>query len=833
MQRASIISMLVTLWIVLLKASHYDSISTVPNVFTGDLQDGHVLQCLQQSGWWNGEYVYNSSYCTWPGVTCDHAAHITEIKLSNFKEYSSDRNVVRNRTLAKLNFSCVPNLLRLSMHHSRLMGIIPEHIGALSKLTYLDLSWNYLTGQLPLSLANLSHLVELSLSFNRLSGFIPQELGSNWKSLVFLYMSSNHFQGPIPLSFINLTNLMHLHMSYNYINGSIPSGIGNLKNLKRLSLRENNLTGPLPSTLFQLNKLRFLSFRYNSITGSLPKALGHLTNLTSLVLSSNQFSGPIPPEMGNLTKLVFLSLQRNKLTGFIPLEFRNLKELTRLSLAFNNLAGPIFPSLSGLDRIEYLHLSSNHINGSIDSDIGNFKNLIELDLSNNNLSGSIPSQLVNLKKLTALNLSRNSFRGLVKNDILNRFSYESFIGNKDLCSDNDIFINVFPRCSKHNPRKGIAKIMRIILPISIFLGFFFIGLLLVRVFHLRKRTVQHDNTATKNGDILSIWNYDGNIAFEDIIKATEDFDIRYCIGTGGYGSVYKAQLPNDKVVALKKLHRYEAEELTYVKSFTNEVKTLTAIRHRNIVRLYGFCMHKRCMFLIYEYMERGSLFCALRNDTEAVELDWSKRVNVIKSVAHALSYMHHDCTPPVVHRDITTSNILLNSGLEAFVSDFGTARQIYPDSSNHTMCAGTYGYIAPELAYTMALSEKCDVFSFGVVALETLMGRHPRELLSLLLSSTSSSLSAQNMLLSEILDQRLSPPRNVLVARDVVLVVSLAFACINAKPSFRPSMKQVSQQLLARKGLLTKRFSDFSLGELMIPERLLDADSEISTSEVK
>jgi serine/threonine protein kinase len=199
----------------------------------------------------------------------------------------------------------------------------------------------------------------------------------------------------------------------------------------------------------------------------------------------------------------------------------------------------------------------------------------------------------------------------------------------------------------------------------------------------------------RNGDVFSIWNYDGNVAYEDIINATEDFDIRYCIGTGGYGSVYKAQFPNGKVIALKKLHRLEAEEPAFDKSFRNEAKVLSEIRHRNIVKLYGFCLHKRCMFLVYEYMERGSLFCVLSNDIEAVELNWKKRVNIIKDIANALSYLHHDCVPTIVHRDITTSNILLNSELEASVSDFGIARSLNSDSSNFTTLAGTYGYIAP------------------------------------------------------------------------------------------------------------------------------------------
>ncbi|THF94106.1 hypothetical protein TEA_025333 [Camellia sinensis var. sinensis] len=297
--------------------------------------------------------------------------------------------------------------------------------------------------------------------------------------------------------------------------------------------------------------------------------------------------------------------------------------------------------------------------------------------------------------------------------------------------------------------------------------------------------------------MCSIWNYDGKIAYKDIIAATNDFDIRYCIGTGGYGSVYRAQLPSGKVFALKKLHRFEAEDPNFDKSFKNEVQMLTKIRHRNIVKLFGFCLHNKCMFLVYEYLERGSLFCALRIDVEAVELGWTQRVNIIKAIAHALSYLHNDCNPPIVHRDISSNNILLNSELEVCVSDFGTARLLYPDSSNQTVTAGTCGYIAPELAYTMVVTEKSDVYSFGVVTLETIMGKHPGELLSSL-----ASLSAQNIMLSDVLDSRLPHPTNPTVVRNIVLATTLAFACVHSEPRSRPTMLFISQELLVCKNTL-------------------------------
>ncbi|KAI8030882.1 MDIS1-interacting receptor like kinase 2 [Camellia lanceoleosa] len=341
---------------------------------------------------------------------------------------------------------------------------------------------------------------------------------------------------------------------------------------------------------------------------------------------------------------------------------------------------------------------------------------------------------------------------------------------------------------------GSAVLIAICTAASITSAIVFLTLLAFACFQ-RRETQKHQTEARaiKNGDICSIWNYDGRIAYEDIIKATNDFDIKYCIGTGGYGSVYRAQLPNGKIVALKKLHRFEAEEPAFDKSFRNEVQMLTNIRHRNIVKLYGFCLHNKCMFLVYEYMERGSLFYALRTDVKAVELGWTRRVNIIKAIAHALSYLHHDCTPPIVHRDISSNNILLNSELETFVSDFGTARLLYPDASNQTVIAGTYGYIAPELAYTMVVTEKCDAYSFGVVALETIMGRHPGELLSSL-----GSRSAPNIMLTDVLDPRLPPPTNPVVVGNIVLVAMMAFACVRSEPRSRPTMQCVSQEFLSR-----------------------------------
>ncbi|PON33359.1 Tyrosine-protein kinase [Parasponia andersonii] len=759
------------------------------------------------------------------------------------------------------------NLVALNLSSNYLSGPIPTSIGLLSNLTHLHVSNNQIEGELPLSLSRLTQLVELDAFSNKICGSIPAGIGT-LKNLVSLDLSSNNFKGQLPSSLFQLANLTFISLSFNKINGSIPSTLGHLTNLMELRLEANQIGGSIPPEIGNLKNLLHVYLNRNQFSGTIPSEIGELKNLTHLDLSVNKLEGQLPPTLGHLINLSKLYVSSNQINGSIPLEFGNLKNLTHLDLSFNKLVGPILPSLSSLAaNLNYLYLSSNQINGYIDPDIGKLKELMELDLSHNEISGMIPKQFAQLQTLRLLNLSWNYLNGCIipiemcsaAVDAFPAFDLSHNLNHPEIPPFSNIMacnyltgiIQSHPTCYsfQDEPFEGIKDLycdtgitactdapmlhqvinykIKIILPITIFLALYLASFSLALRHRIGNRKVQSDNRAVKNGDIFAIWNYDGKIAFEDIVDATEDFDIRYCIGTGGYGSVYRAQLPNGKVVALKKLHSSEADEPALRKSFTNEVEMLTQLRHKNIVRLPGFCLHKRCMFLIYEYIERGSLFCVLSNDVEAVELDWSKRVNIIKGTAHALSYMHHDCNPSIVHRDVTSTNILLNSKLEALVSDFGTAKLFDPDSSNQTMLAGTHGYLAPELAYTLAITEKSDVYSFGVVALETLMGKHPGELMLSLSSS-----SVQNLLLSEVLDQRLSPPSNRLVSHDVVLVATLALACLNAKPKSRPTMKQVSQQLLTRKGVLAMRYNDITLGQLMISEVYLDAGSKISTSEI-
>ncbi|XP_030925470.1 MDIS1-interacting receptor like kinase 2-like isoform X1 [Quercus lobata] len=763
------------------------------------------------------------------------------------------------------------NLLEFRLSDNKFTRAIPSALGLLTNLFILDLSFNKITGPIPLSICHLTNLVSLSLSMNQINGHIPLEIG-NMTNLRELYIKNNKLIGPLPSSLGHLTNLISLFLDSNQVNGSIPPEIGNMKYLRYLSINNNKLIGPLPSSLGNMTNLEDLHINNNNIVGPIPLTMGHLTSLQNLSLSGNQISGSIPVYIFNCSSLHNIIFSHNYLTGSIPflnssffplrwidlsynsisggeiplmsLEFLDvsynnfngsfpnligdmehlrhfnlsnnkivgqvpsiigqLTELETLSLSWNQISGPIPKEIADCKRLSELLLSHNHLTGSIPSQISDI-HFFKLDLSCNNLTGNIPDLSASLNEV---NFSHNSFYGRIPDMYgYDNYAPSNFIGNKDLCGH----VKGFPPCPRSIVHQIKFFVPLIACTMFLLLGYFFRS-------RCRVRKMSSESRETKNGDLFSIWNYDGKIAYEDIIEATEDFDIRYCIGTGGYGSVYKAQLPNGKVVALKKLHRLEAEDPNFDKSFKNEVKILTEIRHRNIVKLHGYCLHKRCMFLVYEYMERGSLFCVLHNNAEAVELDWMKRVNIIKSTAHALSYMHHEGVPVIVHRDVTSNNILLNSELEAFVSDFGTARLLDSDTSNQTLMAGTYGYIAPELAYTMKVTEKSDVYSFGVVALEILMGRHPGELLTSLSSS-------QSVMLNEILDKRLPPP-NRLVAQDVFLVAAISFACLRAKPKSRPTMKSVSQEFLCHKKPIINPLHAVSVWQLRNQETYMVGESE-------
>ncbi|XP_015887711.3 MDIS1-interacting receptor like kinase 2-like [Ziziphus jujuba] len=708
-------------------------------------------------------------------------------------------------------------LKSLRLPVNRLSGPIPPEIGNLRSLRYLTLFMNKFTGSVPIELNNLINLELFLLGDNRLSGYLPENICLGGKLKEFS-CNANNFKGSVPKSLKNCTTLVRLQLQGNQLTGNISQAFGIYPNLNYSDLSNNNFYGELSEKWGQCCNLTMLNISNNKISGKLPTELGIATRLQVLDLSCNHLEENIPKEIGQLKLLFIMKLNNNSLSSKVPEEIGMLSQLQQLDLSANKLSGSIPIELGKCSNLMGLNLSRNRFGGNVPSQIGNLRFLQNLELSQNLLTGQLPLELGYLQTLETLYISHNNLSGPIPStyekmlsltyvDISfnqlegplprsKAFTEATLQNNKGLCGNN----TSLKACPMYKKKSSNEVIVLIIVSISgtLFLSLIIIGMLFI---HQKSERITDEPSETQSETYFVIWNHNGKKVHDEIVKATENFNSKFCIGVGGYGGAYRAMLSTGQVVAVKKFH--ENREMANQEAFTSEISALTRARHRNIIKLHGFCSHARYSFLVYEFMEQGSLANILSDKVKATELGWRKRVNIVKGLADALSYMHHECSPAMVHRDISSNNVLLDAEYEAHIADFGTARILVPESSsNWNSFAGTFGYSAPELAYTIQANEKCDVYSFGVVALEVIMGKHPGDLILSLSTSLSSSLSSSSssppplrqILLMDVLDHRLSPPRNE-VADKVASVVSLAFACLQQSPQARPSMKQVSQKL--------------------------------------
>ncbi|CAL9217508.1 unnamed protein product [Arabidopsis halleri] len=706
------------------------------------------------------------------------------------------------------------SMIDLVLSQNNLTGSIPSSFGNFTKLKSLYLSDNHLSGAIPRGVANSSELTQLQLAINNFTGFLPENICKGGK-LQNISLDYNHLEGHIPKSLRNCKSLIRakfvgnkfigniseafglypdldfIDLSHNKFNGEISSNWQKSPKLGALIMSNNNITGAIPPEIWNMKQLVELDLSTNNLTAELPEAIGNLTNLSRLRLNGNQLSGRVPAGISFLTNLESLDLSSNRFSSQIPQTFDSFLKLHDMNLSRNNFDGRI-PGLTKLTQLTHLDLSHNHFDGEIPSQLSSLQSLDKLDLSHNNLSGFIPTTFESMKALTYIDISNNKLEGPLPDiPAFRNATADALEGNRGLCSNiPKQRLKSCPITSGgfQKPKKNGNLVVWILVPIlgalvilSICAGAF--------TYYLRKRKPHNGrNTDSETGENMSIFSVDGKFKYEDIIESTNEFDQRYLIGSGGYSKVYKANLP-DAIVAVKRLHDTVDEEISkpvVKQEFLNEVRALTEIRHRNVVKLFGFCSHRRHTFLIYEYMEKGSLNKLLANDEEAKQLTWTKRINIVKGVAHALSYMHHDRSTPIVHRDISSGNILLDNDYTAKISDFGTAKLLKTDSSNWSAVAGTYGYVAPEFAYTMKVTEKCDVYSFGVLILEVIMGKHPGDLVASLSSSPGETLS-----LRSISDERILEPRGQ-NREKLMKMVEVALSCLQADPQSRPTMLSIS-----------------------------------------
>ncbi|XP_035542829.1 wall-associated receptor kinase 5-like, partial [Juglans regia] len=280
---------------------------------------------------------------------------------------------------------------------------------------------------------------------------------------------------------------------------------------------------------------------------------------------------------------------------------------------------------------------------------------------------------------------------------------------------------------------------------------------------------------------------------EELKKATNNYHENLIIGEGGFGIVYKGFLSDNRVVAIKKSKLVDKSQ---IEQFVNEVLLLSQINHRNVVKLLGCCLETEVPLLVYEFISQGTLFEHIHHKDRSLRISWEARLKIAAETAEALSYLHSAASPPIIHRDVKSSNILLDDNYTAKVSDFGASRLIPLDQIEvFTLMQGTLGYLDPEYMQTSQLTEKSDVYSFGVILIEILTGEkalsfdRPEEERSLAMHFLSAIKVDR---LFEVLEQNLGTKRN---EKQLKEVANLARRCIKLKGEDRPTMKELAAEL--------------------------------------
>lgn len=691
-------------------------------------------------------------------------------------------------------------LLELDLSTNNLTGPIPESLGKLQKLTLLNLHTNRLLGSVPPSIGQIPTLQFFRCFSNNLNGTLPPEFGLH-SDLDSFEVADNEFTGGLPENLCSRRKLRGVVAFSNNLAGKLPDDLGKCDTLRTIMIYENNLSGEVPSGVWTLFNLSSLMLSSNSFSGNLPNKLAW--NFSRLEIDNNQFSGEIPSGISSWVRLVVFIASNNQFSGRIPVELTSLSQLYTLTLDGNSFSGEFPSDIVSWKSLTTLNLARNKLSGPIPPVIGSLPDLLYLDLSENQFSGQIPSELGNLRLLT-LNLSSNLLSGKVP-DSFDNLAYEnSFLNNSNICATNAIS-NVRDCRTKSQKSKNISSSMLIL--ILVFAVLLFLVSAIVTFFMIKDFKRKKLKRYLKEWSLTSFQRYD----FFDFNKHKKEilFGLteNNLIGRGGFGKVYRIPLNNStEYIVVKQIRNNRELDAKLEKEFLAEIEILGTIRHANIVKLLCCVSRDDSKLLVYEYMEnqsfdkwlhgkdRSGLFASrLVHD---VTLDWPTRLRIAVGAAQGLCYMHHDCSPAIIHRDIKSSNILLDSEFRAKVADFGLARVLAKRDEPNTMSAvaGSFGYFAPEYAYTQKVNEKIDVYSFGVVLLELTTGREPND------GDEHTSLAewawqhygGQGKSILDALDDKIKEPANL---ETMITVFNLGLICTNKIPTCRPSMKDVCEVL--------------------------------------
>lgn len=712
------------------------------------------------------------------------------------------------------------NLQILELYDNQISGVFPLGFGQLVTLKYLDVSNNSLegdvhelrtltnleslqlfenkfSGEIPAEFGEFKFLKEFSIYKNKFTGELPAKIGS-WADFEYIDVSENMFTGLIPPDMCKKGKFLSFLMLQNNFTGGLPETYANCSSLQRLRISKNSLSGRVPDGIWSLPYLEMIDLAMNQFEGQVGHNIGEANSLAQLFISNNRFSGELPEEISNVSSLVEIELMYNQFSGEIPAKIGDLKKLTSLYIQGNFFSGTIPESIGSCVSLNEINFAGNMFTGNIPASFGSLRVLNSLNMSNNKLSGVIPESLSSLK-LSLIDLSNNMLIGRVPESLLAEAYDGSFSGNPGLCADGSRGTR---QCSPVSGGSGgglgvakycfIAGALVLVLSVSCF-------------FLIKMRYKDRENLINRSFSWHMKQFHIITFSEGEIVQSLKRENL---IGKGGSGNVYKVELGCGKKLAVKHMLKPTIDSASDQKNYPSsatilpkrksrcpeydaEVATLSSIRHVNVVKLYCSITSDDSNLLVYEYMPNGSLWDRLHT-YQKIEMDWNVRYEIAVGAAKGLEYLHHGCERPVIHRDVKSSNILLDEEMKPKIADFGLAKIVQPNKvmdSTH-LIAGTYGYIAPEYGYTHKVTEKSDIYSFGVVLMELVTGKKPvepefgenKDIVFWVHDEMKSKGNVISLVDSYISDES---------KEDAAKVLNIAIHCTMRFPAQRPSMRMV------------------------------------------
>ncbi|KAK7843348.1 putative leucine-rich repeat receptor-like protein kinase [Quercus suber] len=716
-------------------------------------------------------------------------------------------------------------------------GQLPSSIGNLTKLVNLNLIGCSFSGLIPDTIGNLKLLRVLSLTNNSLNGPIPASIGS-LSQLYWLDLANNQLEGALPVS-----------------NATAP-GLDMLLNAKHLILRSNKLTGRIPNTLGLVQSLEVIRFDRNSITGPVPSNLNNLVKVSELYLSNNNLSGPIPNLTG-MNSLNYLLLKNNQLNGSLDIGTTYSTQLQLIDLRNNSISG-YTETTGGYDKklilednpiCESQNIKSSYCTVSQPNNGPSYStpnNCQPISCSSGQVSSpnclcAYPYSGTLVFRATSISdLGDSIYYTKLEASLMQSFQSQKLPVNsvslsnpiKDFSEDFKIRLQIFPSGEGCFNRTGLSQAgfvfsNQIFKPPEGFGPYYFLAdpvpydcyagviigaavggtvllllLLLAGVYAFRQK--RRAERASEQLNPFSQWDPNGGsggipqlkgarcFSFEELKKYTNNFSEENSIGSGGYGKVYWGTLPTGQPIAIK---RAQKESLQGGHEFKTEIELLSRVHHKNLVGLVGFCFDQGEQMLVYEYVPNGTLKDSLSGKS-GTKLDWIRRLKVALGAARGLAYLHELVNPPIIHRDIKSTNILLDERINAKVADFGLSIPMGDDERDHitTQVKGTMGYLDPEYYMTQQLTEKSDVYSYGVVMLELVTARMPIERGKYIVRVVQMAMDKTKVLynLHDILDPAISLQTSL---KGLEKFVDLAMRCVEDSGANRPAMSDVVKEI--------------------------------------